>query len=169
MLAAKFELGFYTCRRWNDWQPAGFGLPRWPCRNSLRHSTLRPARQSGQVSLLYLFVRLITVVPFSETAPNFDVSVQGFTPFFDCIPLMRGHTARRVSGVLVQEFSSHETLEVGRLQRISTTGGEWRRLKLWWRTTRNSYCSQKGSAVEAFDFRCVGRSMRQNSWANRQN
>jgi hypothetical protein len=86
VLAAKFELGFYTCRRCNDWPPLVFGLPRWPCRNSLRHSTLRPARQSGQVSLLYLFVRFFTVVPFLETVPNLDVSVQGSTPFFDCIP-----------------------------------------------------------------------------------
>jgi len=85
VLAAKFELGFCICRRCNDWPLLVFGLPRWPCRNSLRHSTLRPARQSGQVTLLYLFVRLITVVPFSETVPNLDVSVQGFTPFFDCI------------------------------------------------------------------------------------
>jgi len=47
----------------------------------------RRARQAGQVSPLYLFVRLFTVVAFSETLPNLNASVQGFTPFFDCTPL----------------------------------------------------------------------------------
>src|SRR6266404_2582967 len=95
---------------------------------------------------------------------------KGSLHFSTVPPLMRGHTVRRVhSRCLSSKVQFTRTLEGGRLQRISTTGGEWRRLKLRWGTTTNSYCSQKGSAVEAFDFRCVGRSMYQSSWANPQN
>jgi hypothetical protein len=84
VLAAKFELGFCTCRRCNDWPP----LVRAPTMAlpGLFAPFNSPAGPSvGSSQPPYLFVRLFTVVPFSETVPNLDV-VQGFTPFFDCIP-----------------------------------------------------------------------------------